>query len=79
MAHDLIYARVQHASNLGGLIAREIAREIGVKAYIADPVVVDEMIPYARISGVPELPRESVFHALSAVRGVPKLSSAGLK
>lgn len=65
MAHDLIYARVQHASNLGGLIAREIAREIGVKAYIADPVVVDEMIPYARISGVPELPRESVFHALN--------------
>lgn len=56
---------MQHASNLGGLIARDIADEIGVKAYIADPVVVDEMMPYARISGVPELPRTSVFHALN--------------
>lgn len=56
---------MQHASNLGGLIARDIADEIGVKSFIADPVVVDEMIPYARISGVPELPRESIFHALN--------------
>lgn len=62
---DLIHARQQHASNLGGMLAREIAGEIGVPAYIADPVVVDEMIPYARISGLPELPRESVFHALN--------------
>ncbi|MCH5221165.1 MAG: butyrate kinase [Muribaculaceae bacterium] len=65
LKHDLLHARMQHASNLGGLLARDIADEIGVKAYIADPVVVDEMIPYARISGVPELPRESVFHALN--------------
>lgn len=65
LCHDLEHARMQHASNLGGLIARDIADEIGVKAYIADPVVVDEMIPYARISGVPELPRESIFHALN--------------
>lgn len=65
LRHDLLHARMQHASNLGGLIAREIADEIGVKAYIADPVVVNEMMPYARISGLPELPRESVFHALN--------------
>ena len=65
LRHDLLHARMQHASNLGGLIARQIADEIGVKAYIADPVVVDEMMPYARISGLPELPRESVFHALN--------------
>lgn len=65
LIHDLRNARMQHASNLGGLIARDIADEIGVKAYIADPVVVDEMMPYARISGVPELPRTSVFHALN--------------
>lgn len=65
MRHDLVHARRQHASNLGALIADDIARMAGVKAYIADPVVVDEMIPYARITGVPELPRESVFHALN--------------
>ncbi len=63
---DLLHARRQHASNLGGLIAQEIAAVAGgVKAYIADPVVVDEMIPYARLSGLPQLPRESVFHALN--------------
>lgn len=65
MRHDLINARMQHASNLGGLLASDIASEIGVRAYIADPVVVDEMMPYARITGVPELARESIFHALN--------------
>ena len=65
LRHDLLNARMQHASNLGGLLARDIADSIGVKSYIADPVVVDEMMPYARISGVPELPRELIFHALN--------------
>jgi len=55
----------QHASNLGGILAREIADSIGVPSYIADPVVVDELIPEARYSGVPELPRVSIFHALN--------------
>lgn len=55
----------QHASNLGGILAREIGDEIGVPSYIVDPVVVDEMMPIARYSGVPELPRTSVFHALN--------------
>lgn len=55
----------QHASNLGGLLAREIGDSIGVPSYIVDPVVVDEMEPEARISGVPELPRVSIFHALN--------------
>ena len=55
----------QHASNLGGILAREIADSIGVPSYIVDPVVVDELMPIARYSGVPELPRKSVFHALN--------------
>lgn len=55
----------QHASNLGGILAREIGDEIGVPSYIVDPVVVDELMPVARYSGVPELPRTSVFHALN--------------
>lgn len=55
----------QHASNLGGILAREIGDSIGVPSYIVDPVVVDEMIPAARYSGVPELPRISIFHALN--------------
>ncbi|NBI92375.1 butyrate kinase [Lachnospiraceae bacterium] len=55
----------QHASNLGGILAREIADTIGVPSYIVDPVVVDELMPIARYSGVPELPRISIFHALN--------------
>lgn len=55
----------QHASNLGGILAREIGDEAGVPSYIVDPVVVDEMMPIARYSGVPELPRVSIFHALN--------------
>lgn len=55
----------QHASNLGGILASEIAKEVGVRAFIVDPVVVDELEEVARISGVPELPRKSKFHALN--------------
>ncbi len=55
----------QHASNLGGILAREIADSIGVPSYIVDPVVVDELMPIARYSGVPEIPRASIFHALN--------------
>ena len=55
----------QHASNLGGILAREIGDSIGVPSYIVDPVVLYELMPIARYSGVPELPRTSVFHALN--------------
>ncbi len=66
LLHDLkIGKQGQHASNLGGILAREIGDEIGVPSYIVDPVVVDEMQDVARYSGVPELPRTSVFHALN--------------
>jgi len=66
MLKDLEFAeRGSHASNLGGLIAHSIAAEMGIPAYIVDPVCVDEMEPVARISGMPENPRESLFHALN--------------
>ena len=55
----------QHASNLGALLASEIAGRAGVKAYIADPVVVDELQDVARLTGLPELERQSIFHALN--------------
>jgi butyrate kinase len=56
----------QHASNLGGLIAEDIASSLpGAKAYIVDPVVVDELQPVARISGHPAIERVSIFHALN--------------
>jgi len=55
-----------HASNLGAPLARRLAQDAGGKpAYIVDPVVVDERIPEAAVSGVPELPFRSIFHALN--------------
>lgn len=55
----------QHASNLGGILAHEIAAEINVPSYIVDPVVVDELQDVARLSGHPLFPRISIFHALN--------------
>ena len=55
----------QHASNLGGIIAYEIASKVNIPALIVDPVAVDEMGPEARVSGMPELPRRSLVHALN--------------
>ena len=55
----------QHASNLGGIIANEIAKKVDIPAFIVDPVAVDEMDDVARLSGLPELPRRSLVHALN--------------
>lgn len=57
-----------HASNLGGILAREVAQYAGCPSFIANPVVVDELQPVARYSGMPENPRISIFHALSQKR-----------
>ena len=55
----------EHASNLGALIANEIAAAVNVPAFIVDPVSVDEFEPIARISGLPEIERKSLSHALN--------------
>lgn len=68
LAHDLEYPVLgEHASNLGGLIAKDIAQDMGnrMKAYIADPVVVDELEAIARVAGHPAFQRISIFHALN--------------
>lgn len=66
MVKDLeIGIQAQHASNLGGIIAKAIADMEGIDAYIVDPVAVDEFEEVARISGMPELPRKSLVHALN--------------
>ncbi|OPX84309.1 MAG: Butyrate kinase 2 [Pelotomaculum sp. PtaB.Bin104] len=71
-------ARGAHASNLGGLIAHAIAGELGIPAFIVDPVCIDEMVPVSRISGMPENPRESLFHALNQ-KAVARRAAAELK
>lgn len=66
MIDDLIEgSKSEHHINLGGLISKEIADQIGKKAYMADPVVVDEFDEVARVSGHPLIKRKSRFHALS--------------
>jgi len=66
LLHDLRHSPMgAHASNLGGLIADEIARLAGAGAFIADPVVVDELQPVARVTGIPQIERRSIFHALN--------------
>ena len=54
-----------HPSNCGGLIAYAISKSLGCEAFIVDPVVVDEMAPIAKISGMPLIERKSIFHALN--------------
>lgn len=65
MRHDLLHATNDHACNLGALIAHEIATQCHCPAFIADPVVVDELQTAARITGIPGIKRESIFHALN--------------
>ncbi|MDF0727359.1 butyrate kinase [Cytobacillus sp. S13-E01] len=55
----------QHASNLGGILAFEIASGLNIPSFIVDPVVVDELAPIARISGFSLIERKSIFHALN--------------
>lgn len=65
MISHLEHARMDHACNLGAPIALDIARRCGCPALIADPVVVDELEPRARLSGLPGMERRSIFHALN--------------
>ncbi len=55
----------EHASNLGGILAKGIADNEGIKSFIVDPVAVDEFDDIARISGMAEIKRKSLFHALN--------------
>lgn len=67
MIKDLQHSELgEHASNLGGLIAQDIVKSLkGAKAYITNPVVVDELQDVARIAGHPLFKRVSIFHALN--------------
>jgi butyrate kinase len=67
MLADLRSAKYgEHASNLGAIIAADIAASLPkARAFIADPVVVDELQDVARITGLPSIQRKTVFHALN--------------
>ncbi|MEJ2209768.1 MAG: butyrate kinase [Anaerolineae bacterium] len=67
----------EHASNLGALLAAEIAGRAGIPAFIVDPVCVDEFDEIARISGLPEIERRSLSHALN-LKAVSRRAAADL-
>ncbi len=73
LANDRIWGRT-HASNLGAYLAKSLADSVGVGSYIADPVTVDEMSEISKISGVPEISRKSMFHALNIRACIRKVS-----
>jgi len=79
MIDDLRAARRgQHASNLGPILAYGIAWDLKIEAFTVDPVSVDEFEPLARYSGMPEIPRESLLHALN-IRAVARKHSEQVK
>jgi butyrate kinase len=66
MVKDLkIGIQGKHASNLGGLLAKAIGDEVDIQSFIVDPVAVDEFEDIARISGIPDIKRKSLLHALN--------------
>jgi butyrate kinase len=67
----------EHACNLGGILALALGRRWGVPAYVVDPVVTDELMDRARLTGLPGLERRSIFHALNQ-RGVARIAAERL-
>ncbi len=65
LADKSIWGR-EHASNLGAFLAKSLADEISVPSVIVDPITIDELSDVARISGIPEIERNSLFHALNS-------------
>lgn len=66
-----------HPSSLGGIMAAEIGKQYNIPAFIVDPVVVDEMEPLAKLSGLPGIERRGVFHALNS-KSVARLCASEL-
>ena len=65
----------EHASSLGPVIARGIADEAHIPAFLVDPVSVDELQPLARVTGLSGMERESFFHALNHKAVARKVAS----
>jgi len=73
---EIQFAR-EHACNLGTVLAKGIADRVGIPAFMVDPGCVDEMTPLARITGMPEIERDSIFHALN-VKAVGRMTAKQL-
>lgn len=66
----------EHASNLSGILADNFAKRHKIKAVITDPVVVDELCDEARLTGIKDVNRISIFHALNQKAVARKFSAS---
>ncbi|HPG20536.1 MAG TPA: butyrate kinase [Flexilinea sp.] len=57
--------RNEHASNVGAMIAYDIANRLGIPAFIYDGVTVDELTPINKITGLPSMQRKGMGHNLN--------------
>ncbi|MDI4567625.1 MAG: butyrate kinase [Mycoplasma sp.] len=67
-------ARGEHPSNLGAFFARHFGQALNIPYWIADPVAVDEMLDFVKITGIKEIKRASLFHALNQKSVVRKIA-----
>ena len=65
MVDEMMHPKKEHACNLGALIGKDLADRVSIKSYIVDPVVVDELWPWARMTGLKEVKRVCQFHVLN--------------
>lgn len=74
MCDCFVHSPVRHAANLGAQIAKKFADQEGIRAYIVDPDVLDEMTPIARICGLKGVERSAQWHGLSSKAIVRKIA-----
>ena len=66
-----------HPINVGGLIAFDLGEQYQIPVLTADPPMTDELCTSARYSGIPQIARQSSFHALNQKATARKIA-AGL-
>ncbi len=77
MLDDAVSDRfVEHVSKIACVIADQLAADADIPAFIVDPVSTDEYDPISRISGLKELPRKSLVHALN-LKAVARVYAQG--
>ncbi len=67
----------KHASNLAAVIAYGIAWDLRIPSFVVDPPVIDEFTPLSKLTGIPEIKRRSMLHALN-IRAVARRESVSI-
>jgi butyrate kinase len=65
-----------HPINVGGLVAFDLGNEFDIPVLTADPPMTDELCAMARFSGIPQIERQSSFHALNQKATARKIAAS---